>query len=91
MEYEGTATIEKGDHRPVLVTYNYYVKVGGKHVVTEFIYHQGQQDFNTRVIQMNLVDHKGKNNISIDRSFDHVTFVCNILIFSSITLYTDWF
>lgn len=63
------AEIKKGDHRPVLVTYNYYVNVGGKLVVTEFIYHHGQQDFTTRVIQMKHVDHKGKKILNIHRRF----------------------
>lgn len=49
--------VEKGQPRSLV--YNYYVKVGGKHDVDEFIYNQGHQEAITRFIDLKKIAMKG--------------------------------
>ncbi|VDI45102.1 Hypothetical predicted protein [Mytilus galloprovincialis] len=49
-QYEGMTVIKKSKTTPWAVTYNYFVKVGGKDEVEEFIFNQGQSDFTARTI-----------------------------------------
>ncbi|XP_071135692.1 E3 ubiquitin-protein ligase rnf213-alpha-like isoform X2 [Mytilus edulis] len=64
-EYEGMLCVEKGQPRSLV--YNYYVKVGGKHDVDEFIYNQGHQEAITRFIDLKKIAMK-----DIHHQFDGV-------------------
>lgn len=59
-QYEGMTVIKKSKTTPWAVTYNYFVKVGGKDEVEEFIFNQGQSDFTARTITTGRLAQKGK-------------------------------
>ncbi|XP_052087598.1 E3 ubiquitin-protein ligase rnf213-alpha-like isoform X5 [Mytilus californianus] len=57
-QYEGMTVIKKSKTTPWTVTYNYFVKVGGKEEIEEFIFNQGQIDFTARTIPSERMAHK---------------------------------
>lgn len=59
-QYEGMTVIKKSKTTPWAVSYNYFVKVGGKNEIMEFIFNQGQKDFTARIISSERMAHKGE-------------------------------
>lgn len=61
-QYEGVTVIKKSKTSPWTVSYNYFVKIGGKDEVEEYIFNQGQKDFTARIIPSEKLVQKGKNS-----------------------------